>query len=67
MAHDSPAAWVGSPRHGDGRQTVAGAVSGDQVSVVGYKGGGPAAQQQTEAVNDDAYGACSRSLRHRMR
>ncbi len=33
-----------------------GAVSGDLVTVVGYKGGGVAAQQ-TEAINDDAYGA----------
>lgn len=31
-----------------------GAVSGDQVSVVGYKGGGAA---QTETTNDDAFGA----------
>jgi uncharacterized delta-60 repeat protein len=33
-----------------------GAVSGDQVAVVGYKGGGPAASQ-TDTNNDDAFAA----------
>ena len=33
-----------------------GAVSGDQVTVVGYKGGGAAASQ-TETSNDDAFAA----------
>jgi uncharacterized delta-60 repeat protein len=33
-----------------------GAVSGDQIAVVGYKGGGAAAAQ-TDTVNDDAYAA----------
>jgi uncharacterized delta-60 repeat protein len=32
-----------------------GAVSGDQVALVGYQGGGPA-QSQTDTMNDDAFG-----------